>query len=52
MGSRQLDIDTPPAGTYLNSDELATRRRRINRNYHAPLHTGFAQLILEGAEDA
>lgn len=31
MGSRQLDIDTPPAGTYLNSGELATRGRRINR---------------------
>jgi hypothetical protein len=21
--------------------------RRVHRNYHGPLHTGFAQLILE-----
>ncbi len=31
---------------------LPARVRRLHRNYHAPLHTGFAQLILEGADDA
>ncbi len=31
MPSRQLDLGRPPTGTYLNSGDLATKGRRINR---------------------